>query len=146
METVKPAWLEIAEAEVGIKERPGPDEHHPRILEYLATCETLPESMRAQDETSWCSAFVNWCVEQAGHTGTNRANARSWQNWGTGLIEPMHGCIVTLWRDRIDSWKGHVGFLVGIDAEHVELLGGNQSNSVCYLRYPRSRVLSYRAL
>lgn len=139
---VSPSWMPIAELELGVKEVPGPD-YHPRIVEYLKTT-TLPPAMQGSDETSWCSAFVNWCIIQTGFEGTNLANARSWLDWGTGLAEPGYGCIAVLWRTSIDSWQGHVGFVVGRDADKTYLLGGNQRNSCSIQPYPSARVLSYR--
>src|SRR5258707_11602572 len=56
-------------------------EHHirnnPRILEYF-TATTLHTK---KESTSWCSAFVNWCMRQSGIAGTRSAAARSWLKW-----------------------------------------------------------------
>jgi len=136
---VEPLWLSIAEGELGVKEISG-DEHHPRILEYHSTT-ALASS---EDETPWCSAFVNWVMGQAGHVGTAKANARSWMSWGQELTDAAHGCVGVLWRVSPRDWRGHVGFLVGIDSEHVYLLGGNQRNSVSIQPYARERVLGFR--
>jgi uncharacterized protein (TIGR02594 family) len=126
---------------MGVKERAG-DADHPRILEYLRAT-TLPEPYCGRDETSWCSAFVNWCLAQTGITGTNSAAARSWQQWGREITEPVPGCIVVLWRGNPSSWQGHVGFFISQADRFVTLLGGNQGDAVTISRYARNRVLSY---
>jgi uncharacterized protein (TIGR02594 family) len=135
-------WLAIAESEKGVREAPG-NANHPRILEYLRTTNTT-DSLSSQDQTDWCSAFVNWCIEQAGYEGTNSVSARSWNNWGQSLATPRKGCIAVFWRERRDGWKGHVGFWMGENSTSIQLLGGNQSNRVCLAEQPKRTLLSYR--
>jgi uncharacterized protein (TIGR02594 family) len=139
--TTEPQWIAIARAEVGVKERAG-DADHPRIQEYLRAT-TIPQNM-VHDATPWCSAFANWCMQQAGYHGTRKANARSWLTWGEGLDEPRPGCVVVLWRGSPESSNGHVAFFERADDRHVFLLGGNQNDRVCAQAYPLNRVLAYR--
>ena len=54
-------WMMIAEAELGITEFPGA-KHNNRILEYHATTGLSADD----DETPWCSSFVNWNFQQLG--------------------------------------------------------------------------------
>ena len=134
-------WLEIARGEIGVKEIAG-ELANPRILEYLRST-SLGAWGQGRDETAWCSAFVNWCVVQAGIEGTGSAMARSWLGWGVECA-PEPGCIVVLKRGKPPS--GHVGFLdewSGPD-NTIRLLGGNQQNAVNVTTYPTSRVLGYR--
>ncbi|WP_162917676.1 NlpC/P60 family protein [Dongia deserti] len=135
-------WFSKAREELGVTEIPG-DMDNPRIIEYhSATSLKAPD-----DETPWCSAFVNWCFQQVGIKGTNLANARSWQTWGQELAEPRLGCVVVLWRENRNSPKGHVAFYVGPDdanPQKIRLLGGNQGDRVSIAGYDKSRVLSYR--
>ncbi len=60
------------------------------------------------------------------------------------LAEPREGCIVVLQRDDPASWKGHVGFFLRVDAQHIHLLGGNQLDAVREHFYPVGSVLAYR--
>ena len=143
IQVVEPPWLQIALGELGVTEIPGPESDE-RIVEYLESVDTLPEGLQGTDQTAWCSAFVGWCIEKAGFQSTEKANARSWTNWGIPLTTPAHGCICVLWRGTPDSWQGHVAFLVACAQETVTLLGGNQRNSVSIQTYPRSRVLGFR--
>jgi len=133
-------WYPIALAELDVEEIAG-SAHNPRILEYHATT-----SLRAtDDETPWCSSFVNWCVRRAGHNGTDSAAARSWLRWGRPLATPSTGCIVVLSRGSNPA-SGHVGFYEGETGSHVRVLGGNQSNAVNVSSYPKSRLLGYRSV
>lgn len=138
-------WIPIARGELGQRDYPDP-QHNPRVIEYLDTT-----SLQANnDETSWCSAFVNWCMLKAGQRGTNNAGARSWLTFGQALTTPRPGCIVILWRESPSSWKGHVGFFEGFDVgNRVRLLGGNQGggvewDEVCVANFPQERILGYR--
>lgn len=143
---------EVALAELGTKEIPGPDDH-PRIVEYHSYTR-----LHAQDdEVAWCAAFANFCLAQAAgyrtgedwlvvrRPGARQANARSLLEYGDACL-PERGCLVVLWRSSPDSWKGHVGFLCEPDdgRGNVLMLGGNQSNAVTIQPYARSRVLGYR--
>lgn len=134
-----PPWMAIASSELGVKEYPGNGEN-PRILEYLRST-TLRAPDSARDETPWCSAFANWCVEKSGYEGTDSAWARSWLNWGSAISKPRHGCIAVLQRN-INN--GHVGFYLGATANGIRLLGGNQSNEVKVSTYKKTDVLGYR--
>lgn len=131
-------WFDIAKGEIGQKEIPG-EADNPRIVQYQQAT-----SLRAtDDETPWCASFVNWCLQEAGIAGTNSAAARSFLNWGREIKEPVPGCIVVLKRGN-SSWQGHVGFYVGTVGDRINLLGGNQGNSVSIKGYRREDVLGYR--
>lgn len=135
----------IAFAELGQAEVPGAKAHNKRIQEYLAASGFKPGE---PDETSWCAAFVNWSLEQAGIKGTGSGLARSFQKWGTAITNGSEqtGDIVVFWRESPKSWKGHVAFFVRRVGSHVEVLGGNQSNKVSLAKYPASQILSIRKL
>ena len=138
-------WVPVARGELGQRDYPGP-RYNPRVVEYLNTTGLQGND----DETSWCSAFVNWCMLQARQRGTNNAAAKSWLTYGRALGSPRPGCIVVLWRESPSSWKGHVGFFDGWDVgNRVRLLGGNQGggvswDEVCVANFPQERVLGYR--
>jgi uncharacterized protein (TIGR02594 family) len=132
-------WMQVARAELGVAQWP-PGRSNPRIVQYHAG--TNIEGY--DDKASWCSSFVNWCLAQAGIAGTGSALARSWLTWGQPLETPVAGCIAVLYRDEPSSWKGHVGFFLRADAQHVHLLGGNQLGQVREHFYPVECVLGYR--
>lgn len=129
----KAFWFEIAQREmaIGVKEISGPQDN-PRIVEYHQST-----TLRAtDDETAWCSAFVNWCIEQAGIKGTKSASSRSWLAWGQEITQPCRGCIVVC--------KGHVAFYYQEERGRILLLGGNQSNQVKISPYSKNKIISYR--
>lgn len=132
-----PTPLIIAISQIGIKEIPG-EESNSQINKYLSTVD-LP----SDDEIPWCSAFVNWCLVEAGRQGTATPTARSFLHWGTPTFEPKTGDIVVLKRGT-GHWQGHVGFFLDYHYAYIYLLGGNQSNSVCISLYKRKDILSYR--
>ncbi|MGK7943126.1 MAG: TIGR02594 family protein [Microcystaceae cyanobacterium] len=146
-------WFAIALVEEGVREKAGSGDN-PRIVEYLQST-TLSEPSASNDETPWCSAFVNWCVEKAGYAGTDSAWAKSWLNWGQPLSTPQKGCIVVFER-RMSNGQigGHVGFYISETSETVKVFGGNQSDSVKYSHYPKDgylgrtkyRLLGYRTI
>ena len=139
----EPEWMVIARNEIGTKEYPG-DADNPDVVKYLKSVDTLNASAQIQDETSWCSAFVNWCMEEAGIKGTESAGARSWLQWGRELDSPKKGCVVVLWRGSPTGWQGHVGFFVRETSSSLYLLGGNQNDEVNISKYPKSRLLGFR--
>jgi uncharacterized protein (TIGR02594 family) len=138
-------WIKRALEELGVRDEPGPS-YSKRVVEYLKTTGLEKNN----DEISWCSAFVNWCFDKEGIKGTNNVTARSWLKWGDKLDVPKQGCVVVLWRENIDSWKGHVGFFMGWEiGGRVKLLAGNQAggvdwDEVCVSNFPKERILGYR--
>lgn len=141
MHDIDPPWLMVAKLELGTKETPG-SESNPEVLKYYKAT-TL--GGHPDDSVPWCSAFANWCFEQAGYRGTRRANARSWSAWGEHLDEPKRGAVVVFWRGDPHSAQGHVGFYLGTPRPHVlSVLSGNASNRVGIDEYGTGRVLAYR--
>lgn len=132
-----PPWLIVAERELGVHEIAGP-KNNQRIIEYHRHT-----SLKASaDEVPWCSAFANFCMNQAGIKGTNSAAAISWATWGRKLIKFKYGCVCVFSR----TGGNHVTFGVWEDPGSGDLycLGGNQSDSVCVSRQARSRLLGFR--
>lgn len=134
-------WMPIALAEAGVKEFPGSGDN-PRVVEYLRST-NLGAPHSSNDETAWCSGFVNWCMERAGFEGTDSAAARSWLNWGEKLDTPRRGCVVVFSRPP-NSWNGHVAFYIGETPTHIKVFGGNQSDAVNISKYAKNRLLGYR--
>jgi len=145
--TGRPRWFEIAEHELkaGVAEVPGSGDNQ-RIVEYLKST-SLGKPQNQNDETLWCSAFVNFCVEHSGKDGTNSAMARSWMSWGHSLATPRIGCVAVFFRGSRHGVHGHVGFYAGDGGPgNVKVLGGNQGDRVSIQTQPVSRLLGYRML
>jgi uncharacterized protein (TIGR02594 family) len=132
-------WMDIARGELGVKETPGPGTT-PRIAEYHQHTSLLAKD----DETSWCAAFVNWCLDKAGYPANHKPNARSFLELMDWHCAPQIGAIAVLWRVRPIGWQGHVGFIDRIEGDNIFLLGGNQGNAVSIAPFPKSRLLGCR--
>jgi uncharacterized protein (TIGR02594 family) len=133
-----PAWMKIASNEQGTHEIRG-RAANPRIVTYHATT-----TLRARsDETSWCSSFVNWCLQQSSIRGTNSAGAASWKKWGNAS-PARYGAVAVIFNagvahSSLTATGNHVAFLVEETKTHWVLLGGNQSNSVKVSRFPKAK-------
>mgnify|MGYP001155596621 CR=1 FL=1 len=136
--------LALAFKELGVSEVAGP-EHEARILQYAQESgfETIND-----DETPWCSIFINYCCKQLDLELTGKANARSWIHVGRKRNNPQPGDVVVFWRESITSWKGHVAIFLGFskNGKKVFCLGGNQGNSVSVAAYDAAKVLGFRQL
>src|SRR5574343_407883 len=82
------------------------------------------------DETPWCSAFLNAVCNDLNLPKTGLLNARSWLNVGKSVVSPSIGNIVIFWRESPTSWKGHVAIYIKEDSDYIWCLGGNQNNEV----------------
>lgn len=143
-------WMEIAIAELGVVTDTLPGKHNKRIIEYHKTT-TLKAT---DDETAWCSSFVNWVLKQAGYTGTNSAAAKSWVTWGVAVDTPTTGNVIVI-KQKIKpgtnqatgSTSGyHVGFFISKSDKYITILGGNQTHQVKYSNFKVSSfdVIAYR--
>ncbi len=135
--------LEKALTQYGISEITG-SKDHPQILNYFNALGY--DGSKLHDETAWCSAFVGWVAKECDYLYSTKLTARSWLKEGISTDHPNLGDIVILWRESIDSWKGHVGFYIKESRNYIYLLGGNQNQRVCIKPYPKNRVLDYRIL
>lgn len=137
--------IKTAIAELGEKEISG-SAHNQNIIDYAqeAGFEWVND-----DETPWCSIFVNWVAQKNHLSSSKKANARSWLLIGKKVDDaPEPGDVVIFWRESPQSWKGHVGFFFGFskDGSRVYCLGGNQGNQVSISAYPSETVLGFRRL
>lgn len=141
-----PTWnraiLAAARGYLGLEEWPGA-RHNPEILRLW---ELAGMGWVEDDETPWCAAFANAVVAQVGLTGTGKANARSFGQWGAEvpLWSAQPGDIAVLWRGSPDGWQGHVGIVERVDGQLIYLVGGNQGNAVTVQGYAAQRLLSIR--
>lgn len=137
--------IKLAASQLGEKEVEGSDDHNDTIIKYA---HEAGFDWVNDDETPWCSIFLNWLTKKCGLKGSNQANARSWLLTGRQVTNPEPGDVVVFWRDKPDSWKGHVGIFMGFskDGTRVYCLGGNQGNQVSISAYHADTVLGYRRL
>jgi uncharacterized protein (TIGR02594 family) len=144
--------FQIAERFTSIKEVGGSVDN-PQIMAMLK----LDNDWPSHDEVPWCSGFVNYVCWLIRLPRSKDLRARSWLTVGRGIDfdEADTGDIIVLKRgkgeqpgpDVIDA-PGHVGFFAGYDEANqlIEVLGGNQSDTVKISRYHRARLLGIRRL
>jgi len=135
----QPGWLTLAAAELGVKEGPGAA-NNPRVVQLFADAGFAGVK---QDSVAWCAAAVGAMLKRAGHKPSGSLAARSYEDWGIGLKEPVLGCVATKKRGN-SSWQGHVGFVVGASRDQIFLLGGNQGDAWSVAAFKRSEFTSFR--
>jgi uncharacterized protein (TIGR02594 family) len=136
-----PSFIQVAQKYQGLNER----DNAGVISSFIKKSAGI--SVNPQ-ETPWCAAFVNGVLGAAGVKGTGSLAAKSFLNYGTATTKPSQGDIVVLSRGDRNGPYGHVGFYIGTVShdgqEYVQILGGNQGNSVSTHEFPVSRVIGYR--
>ena len=95
------------------------------------------------DSIAWCGSFVGYVLKKAGYALPQHPyRALSWLEYGKSSFIPVYGAIAVKRR----KGGGHVGFVVGMseDARYVDVLGGNQHDSVNVTRYRTSAFQEFR--
>lgn len=133
--------LEIGLTQYGVREIVG-GSHNPVILGYL---DDIGFGYINDDETPWCSTFVNWCALKAGLERTGKLNARSWLEIGNPVKNGQLGDVV-IFKRGTKEWQGHVAIYVKETPNYIYVLGGNQGNQVNIKQYPKSDLLGIRRL
>lgn len=143
--------FDLAQRFIGIKEIGGA-KNCEMIMAMLRLDNDWPEN----DETPWCSAFVNYICWLLRLPRSKSLLARSWLNIG---YEPEDGWtvgfdVVILKRGIAQqpgpenlTAPGHVGFFAGFQREKiVNILGGNQGDQVGIKGYDIKSILGVRRL
>lgn len=143
--------FKLAERFVGLKELPGP-KHEPFVLGMLQ----LDAKWVQDDETAWCSAFVNYCNHLLRQPRSKSLAARSWLQIGEEIplgFAQVGFDVVILQRGagkqpgpEVIKAPGHVGYYAGKtpDGKSVLLLGGNQANAVNVAAFAIGKILGVR--
>jgi uncharacterized protein (TIGR02594 family) len=142
----------LAQRFEGVAEIPGAV-HNPAVVSMLQ----LVDHSVHDDETPWCSAFVNWVMWLLDGPRSKSLAARSWLSIGypIPLTEATPGRDVVILKrganapgPTVLAAPGHVGFFAGLlyAPDRVRVLGGNQGDKVCFEEFPLERVLGVRRL
>lgn len=126
----------------GVKEVPGA-EHNPVIVKWF---QDIGHKWVRDDETAWCSCYINWLAWSLNLERSGKLDARSWLGVGYQVTVPRRGHITIFWRRSASDWRGHVGLFVRKEGGYIYVLGGNQDNQVNIKPYPESRLLGYREI
>jgi uncharacterized protein (TIGR02594 family) len=105
-----------------------PSRANPLIVGFFSMTNTMPS---AGDQTSWCAAFINFCLAASGREMTFSALSGSFRKYRTPTENPQPGDIVVFAKPGPEGAQGfgHVGFFLEKDATGIRVLGGNQGSS-----------------
>lgn len=143
----EPPWLTVAKIDYDqkVKEIKGSNNNE-RIVQMHA----YTDLKATDDETPWCASAINAWLVEAGFEGTNSAAAISFESYGQKVKQSdlILGDIVVFKRGS-QSWMRHVGLYAGQSRTHngkkqLLILGGNQSDKVCYKWYSISGITAIR--
>lgn len=142
MTTVSENIHEIAASFVGTQEYPGA--RHNSVVLGMYAASGHPEI--TTDEVPWCAAFVGAVLAQAGLPNTGSLLARSYSHYGEA-VENWRSAVagdVVVFR-RGEPWQGHVAIVTGrFGNGTIEVIGGNQSNSVSVNSYNTQDIVAVR--
>jgi len=140
--------VEIAMAEIGVKEDPPGSNRGTRIDEYL-----FPLGLRG---VPWCAAFASWCDRQAGgsmHYVASVAmlwsDAKRLGNARPANEDPEIGWLAIFARAGQDpriGGEGHTGRVISFGPRTVSTIDGNHNNEVMVVTRDRSEVLGWIAV
>lgn len=142
MDKTKLHIIKRALEDYGTQAKPG-TENDQKVLSYFNKAGHVEVK---DDEIPWCSAFANAVLKDLELPTTGSLSARSFLQIGELAQVAEMGDIVVLWRERLTSWKGHVGFYIRHDEKFVWLLGGNQNNEVNISKFPIERILAIKSI
>lgn len=132
-----PDWVVEASKHIGLKEIAGP-KHNPTIIGWIKNL----SGWFTDDETPWCGTFIAQCLKEAKRGYPKHwYRALAYADYGTKLAKPAYGSIGVMGR----TGGGHVTFIVGEtnDGKYLVGLGGNQSNAVNLMKFPKSRFTAF---
>ncbi len=147
-------WMAIAEAEEKIWREKGlvenADDGASKVINYFKATDSGITSVQ-----HWCGAFVAHCLAGSAQPVppvSGSARAANWKVWGTsvplGMADYPRGAVVVLSPAPGSETSGHVAFfssfLEGAGNPQIELLGGNQRDTVRLSKFARTKVVAVR--
>lgn len=109
----------------------------PTIMGWADEVGGKVEDVYKADSIPWCGLFMAVVAKRAGKVvPVDPLWALNWTKFGVAAGQPMLGDVLTFVRPG----GGHVGLYVGEDATAYHVLGGNQSDQVCFIRISKSRL------
>lgn len=134
-------WMTEAQNLLGTKENLGPLDN-PLILDWAKNLDIHYKG----DDVPWCGLFVAHCIGSSllnEPLPSNPLGARRWRSFGA-KTEPKIGAVMVFWRGSKSGVDGHVGFYTGEDKTSYRILGGNQSDQVCFAWIEKDRLIDAR--
>lgn len=113
----------------------------PTIIGWADEVGGKVEDVYKTDAIPWCGLFMAVVAKRAGkQLPPDPLWALNWNKFGRGAGQPMLGDVLTFVRNG----GGHVALYVGEDATAYHVLGGNQSDQVCFTRISKLRLSGVR--
>ena len=136
-----PPHLQLARSFLGTKEVKGKLDN-PIIMQFY---DDVGHSWVEHDEVAWCAAFAGAMLERTGKRSTRDLRARSYLAFGE-MVEPADARPgdIAVFRRGNNPAEGHVAFVLKVTRSSIEVIGGNQNDSVSIASYPRARLLGIR--
>lgn len=121
-------------------------ENNPVILAWGKEIGGNVENVYKADEIPWCGLFMAVVAKRASkQIVKDPLWALNWGTFGKYVENPMLGDVLVFVRKTPEGkTAGHVGLYVGEDATSFHVLGGNQSDKVCFARIERDRLYASR--
>jgi uncharacterized protein (TIGR02594 family) len=93
------------------------------------------------DSIPWCGLFMAICAKRSGYTPPKDfLGAKYWVNFGVKSLKPALGDVLVFTRNG----GNHVAMYISEDAANFQILGGNQSDTVKIINYPKSSLIAAR--
>jgi uncharacterized protein (TIGR02594 family) len=109
----------------------------PTILGWADEVGGKVEDVYKADSIPWCGLFMAVVAKRAGKAvPVDPLWALNWAKFGVSAGQPILGDVLTF----IRPGGGHVALYIGEDATAYHVLGGNQSDQVCFTRIAKSRL------
>lgn len=123
------------------KEQPGPG-NNPVILNWVTElADPGVKSVYTADSVAWCGLFMAIVAKRAGKVPVEQPLwALNWGKFGKDAGQPMLGDVLTF----IRPGGGHVALYVGESQKSYHVLGGNQSDKVCFIEIEKVRMRAAR--
>ena len=145
--------IEFQKKYIGISEIKG-KESNPFILKLI---KWIIPTADDDSTTAWCAIWAAWVLYKhnvltAKHILKYRSKLASSRFLASILEEtkePGIGDVVLLWRQSINSDKGHIGFMskdINFDKTYIFILAGNQGDSVSEMKFTKTRIVSFHTL
>jgi len=111
--------IQIAQAEIGKGETTS-NNSGKDIQKYLL----------GKNNLSWCSAFVSWVLKQAeidilDYSYSAKAIYNQAKEKNLIVEEPKAGDLIVFWRNKKNSWQGHVEIIEKVHLDELITIAGN---------------------
>ncbi len=140
-----PRMLTEARKLLGTKELTGAA-NNPVIMQWADELGGSVESGYTADSVAWCGLFIAIVARRAGKTPVAAPLwALNWGKFGEPAGQPALGDVLTFMRPLPNGGTaGHVALYVAEDQKAYHVIGGNQSDQVCFTRIAKERLRAVR--